>query len=266
MKKIIIILFLLLPISAYSDSISVSGGGGATSRSLVFLDSGTWTVPSGVTSVEVEGCAGGGGGGGAYTTGPTWGGGGGGSGEWTINKAAVNSQEIITITIGAGGTGGIGPADGIMGGSTSFGSRFTLAGGNYGKYSGGGVNASGGVGGNEFGTTCFSSGNLAMCGGANGGNSSQVGDYIKQLYGFKLFAGGNGVVTCNNNCWAGGGGGGGWFGKGADRGGASNTNGISAGNNTCGGGSGASGGQGGLIFTVTGGSGGSGKLIIRWTQ
>jgi hypothetical protein len=88
-------------------------------RMEVFDTSTTWTVPEGVTAVEVVAVgAGGGGGGGAggagnplnLVTNADWGagGGGGGGGAGHIQRAliGVTPGDTIPITIGAGGTGG----------------------------------------------------------------------------------------------------------------------------------------------------------------
>ena len=64
----------------------------------------TWTVPAGVTSVEVE-LWGGGGGGSAILANP---GNGGGGGAYVRAVEAVTPGEVITYAVGAGGGGGAG--------------------------------------------------------------------------------------------------------------------------------------------------------------
>jgi hypothetical protein len=80
---------------------------------ITYTSSTTWTVPSGVTTIYVNGiggAGGGGGGGGKVTTTSKnggGGGGGGGAGEYISNVAlTVTPGEILTITIGAAGTAG----------------------------------------------------------------------------------------------------------------------------------------------------------------
>ena len=100
----------------------------------LFTTSGTFTVPTGVTSVYVTMCGGGGGGGGG--DGGSWvGAGGGGGGSYVNKQLTVTPGTGYTITIGAGGAGGARNANGSAGGSTSFGALLTAGGG------GGGTNA-----------------------------------------------------------------------------------------------------------------------------
>jgi hypothetical protein len=102
--------------------------------------SSTFTVPDGVYSISVSGCAGGGGGaggGGSSTTTPLVGagGGGGGAGQSIINTPySVTPGTSISITIGGGGTAGIGiggsdGTNGGAGGNTVVGTLVTLTGG-----------------------------------------------------------------------------------------------------------------------------------------
>jgi hypothetical protein len=127
----------------------------------VFTSSGTWTVPQGVTTILVSGCAAGGGGGGGGTTNSSGGsavsGAGGGAGQSVIKKSiSVIPGHSLSITIGAGGAGGAGGAaggsNGATGGaggntvlydSTSSTTLLTLTGGNGG---GGGYANSGNLG------------------------------------------------------------------------------------------------------------------------
>lgn len=80
-----------------------------------FTSSGTWTRPSGVTKVivEVQGAGGGAGSGDNY---PSQGGGGGGYVKKFINVSFISSA---TITVGAGGAGGV-AANGSDGGDSSW--------------------------------------------------------------------------------------------------------------------------------------------------
>ncbi|WP_370511572.1 beta strand repeat-containing protein, partial [Flavobacterium sp. ZT3R18] len=68
--------------------------------------SNTWTVPCGVTSITIE-AWGGGGAGGAATINPS-GGSGGGGGGYSTDIITVSPGQVISYTVGAGGTGGTG--------------------------------------------------------------------------------------------------------------------------------------------------------------
>ena len=102
--------------------------------SQMFTVSGTFTVPSGVTTVFITGCgAGGGGGGGSYNAG----GAGGGVGQQVIKyPLTVNAGQAYAVTIGQGGAGHAGYQNalngyeyGSTGGTTSFGALLSLVGG-----------------------------------------------------------------------------------------------------------------------------------------
>jgi hypothetical protein len=79
--------------------------------SATFTSSGTWTVPAGVTSVDVLVIAGGGGGGGDT------GGGGGGGGFKHNSSYSVTPSANLSVTVGGGGAGG---STGGGGGNSSF--------------------------------------------------------------------------------------------------------------------------------------------------
>ena len=108
------------------------GGSSVTPQPTYFYTSGTYTVPDGVTTIYVSGCAGGGGG--SFC-------GGGGGGESIMRKQiSVTPGESISITIGTGGhasstTGGSASVSSTKiasagdGGNTVFGNYFTLQGG-----------------------------------------------------------------------------------------------------------------------------------------
>ena len=114
--------------------ISASGTTG-TLRLQEFNESGTFTVPDGVTRLIVYLFgAGGGGGGGASAdqydfTYNSQGGGGGGSGEVKRVEIDVTPGQQIPVTIGAGGLGGGPGRHGNNGGLTSFGSFASVNGG-----------------------------------------------------------------------------------------------------------------------------------------
>jgi len=107
----------------------------------VFTSSGSFTVPSGVTRIEVEVRGGGGGGGGGGISsgrdrvfGASGGGGGYGMGVFTVSAGTV-----FSVTVGAGGRGS--ETNGTAGGTSSFGTLISATGG------GGGGSSTGAVGG-----------------------------------------------------------------------------------------------------------------------
>lgn len=130
-------------------------------RKAVFTTNGTSTVPTGITTFWLSGCGGGGGGAGAESTN---GGQGGGGAECAYRTAvSVTPGNSYSVTIGAGGAGAGGNSNGGSGGTTSFGSLLSLAGGDGGSYTGGGAGLSGGFGGSAGGDT------ITDIGGAGGG-------------------------------------------------------------------------------------------------
>lgn len=256
--------------------------------SQTFTSSGTFTVPAGVTSIDIF-CVGGGGaaggylvssrGGGAYTSGA-------GGGYTATKKAyAVTPGATFAVTIGAGGVpskasyalhGTAAPT----GGTTSFGSVVSATGGKgscY-KYSGGSASVTqamdtGGAGGSGGGGCGGAdAGENAGAGGSNGSNGVNGWD------GYWTCAGGKGQGTTtrafgesSGTLYAGGGGGGAYGnakrGAGGDGGGGAGKGYGSAGGN----GTANTGGGGGGCATLTsgatnklGGSGGSGICIVRW--
>ena len=216
---------------------------GVTSRGISrFTSNGTFTVPSGITTIYVSGWAGGGGGGagGGGDSSFYGGGGGGGSAGQSIFRApySVTPGASINITIGSAGLGGTGGTstgpNGTNGGDTIIGSLVTL------------TKGSGGNGGGNV-----SSGNPA---GGTGGTGYPNGSYGSD---------GNKTVACGNggpgaSCPFGGGGGSGR----AEAGAGSNKSGANAF------GYGAGGGGGGGLYSgstsTNGGNGGKGApgLVI----
>jgi hypothetical protein len=139
-----------------------------------FTNSGTWTCPTGVTSIKVE-CWGGGGGGGAANTTTSRAAGGGGGGSYVVNNIlAVVPGTVYTVTVGAGG---ITP-------STNSATSYGLPGGKS-EFSGGSitpVTASGGTGG----------------GGANLATTSGSGGKLGGVYGFTIASAGSGGYSTSN--------------------------------------------------------------------
>ena len=239
-----------------------------------FQDSGSWTCPAGVTSVQALVVAGGGGGG--YADGGGGGAGGliysssvqvtpgviypvvvgqGGYGVGTSNTAAGNGQNssfanLIAIGGGAGGTGSGSPYPGFNGGSGGGASNNSATPGT-GVYGQGNPGGSGTTGSPYY----PSSGGGGA--GAAGGNAS----------GSVAGNGGAGLsysISGSSVTYAGGGGGaintaGGTAGTGGSGGGGNGGSPGSAANGTQ-----NTGGGGGGGGNATGGSGGSGIVIIRY--
>lgn len=134
---------------------------GIAARFQKFTGSGSFTVPAGVTTLYISGCAGGGGGGGgssstASSSVATCGGGGGAGQSVQRVSVIVTPGQIIPVVVGTGGTSGAGGATGSnaqaggSGGLTSFGTSLLYllpaSGGGQGGY------GTGAVAGGVFGT------------------------------------------------------------------------------------------------------------------
>lgn len=214
--------------------------------SQTFTSSGTFVVPAGVTTVQVEAWGGGGAGGGATTT--NVGGGGGGGGAYAKSTGiAVTSGSSYTVTVGQGATGTTG--NGASGTSSSFNtSTVVAAGGSGGIANTGGAGGAGGTTAASTGTTKFAGGNGAA---GSGGNSGGGG-------------GGAGTTAAGGNASGLTAGAGGATGGGAGGAGLSS---AGDGNNGATYGGGGSGGRrgGSISFTRTGGDGADGRVIITWT-
>lgn len=140
-----------------------------------FTANGSFTVPPGVSTIYVSGCAGGGGGGGGGGTTASVGsgcGGGGGAGQSIVRQSyTVTPGQVIEITIGGGGSpgggGGAGThgSNGTAGGNTVIGALVTLTGGGAG---GGGGGSTGVPGAGAPGGTGYPSGSYGGDGGAGG--------------------------------------------------------------------------------------------------
>lgn len=115
----------------------------------LFTSSGTFTVPTGVTTVYVTGCGGGGGSaGGGYNSPDSYYGASGGGGAACIKTAiTVVPGQSYAITVGARGTAGTKTSSGGAGGATSFGALLSLPGGGGGSYNSSGLGVGGSAGG-----------------------------------------------------------------------------------------------------------------------
>lgn len=240
----------------------------------------TWTVPTGVQSIQVL-VIGGGGGGGADI------GGGGGGGRVVETTLSVTPGSSPSLTAGKGGAAGNGTfstasgtdnTGGLTGTSSSFATTTALGGSgaigrsknsgtasgwDYNGWTGGGAGVSVGSVTAGVGGTGYKGGIGGSLGGGGGGGAGGAGSAGSANGG----AGGTGVTTSftgTSTCYGGGGGGG-----------TNNT----VGSATCGGQSGTSGsptptaaspgfggggGGGGGNASPNGGQGGSGAVFIKW--
>jgi hypothetical protein len=284
--------FTVVATNSVGDSASSSASTAVTpnialTRTVFTSGSGTWTAPSGVTSVDYLLVGGGGGGGGGSGTGS---GGGGGGGSVKTGTLSVTPGESYNYTVGSGGAGGAGSSstevNGIAGADSVF-DVVTANGGGLGyrsreKNSSDSYGAGGNAQSGDTPTTGGSGGNVRDGGGENPNDGAAGGGGG---------AGGAGVTTTSNgtdNNRGGAGGAGissnlkdgssliyGAGGKGADEGttgfiGISSTTPINIGlpgangaaNTGNGGGGGAShflGGNG-----APGGTGGSGIVVLNY--
>ena len=176
---------------------------GISKRQQIFTSSGTFTPSASLLAlggwVEVL-CVGGGGGGYYPGSGTVMTGGGGGA----VVRRVVQVTGNVTVTIGAGGTGGSSPT---AGGTTSFGSLVSAAGGSPGGTSVGGACGSGlisnhpggaGAGGSGFPIAIISAGyytwiltGLAAMGGPgiDGYGQGGAGTSNSNIYTFNDFGG-----------------------------------------------------------------------------
>ena len=246
-----------------------------------FLDSGSWTCPSGVTSVQALIVAGGGGGSGG-------GGGGGGAGGVVYdNSIPVTPGTTYPIVVGQGGVGGVGPTggQGTNGANSSFANLIAIGGG-YGAtpYAGTTTGATGGSGGGGTGAAGGSTGSSAVGSGTYGqGNSGGVGYCLSGNYVIGGGGGGAGAVGATysgtvagnggaglaysisgSNVTYGGGGGGGIYVTGTAGSGGAGGGGAGANGAGTSGTANTGGGGGGSNYASNAGAGGSGIVIIRW--
>ncbi len=215
-----------------------------------FTGSGTFVVPAGVTTVQVEAWGGGGAGGGTNAS-ANRGGGGGAGGSYTNNTSvAVTPGASITVTVGAGGLGASN-ANGGAGGTSTF-------------ASGTPVTAVGGAGGNVGNnTTNYGAGAGVTTGitrnGGSGSNASS-GSFTSGAGGGGAGSTGNGGNASGITGGAGGAGGGGTGAAGLS-GGSANGNDATA---LSAGGGGARGSSGNFLNRI-GGDGFRGQVKVTWT-
>lgn len=185
---------------------------GTAIRSELFTSSGTFTAPTGVTTVFLTMCGGGGGGGGSGSA-TRSGGGGGGLSCYRVAYTVVAGNNY-TVTVGAGGAGGAGGGanNGSTGGASSFDTTISVDGGLGGTGEGAGAAAvadeavtimdgsgiTGGRWGIKFGAGGGSGGAATGGGGGgsrfgNGGNGgTQFTNGYSPTYGFGGGGGGSG--------------------------------------------------------------------------
>ncbi len=178
---------------------------GLDAQSLTFNSSGTFIVPTGVTSITVQSWGAGGGG----ASGSSANRGGGGGGAFATSTFAVVPGASYTVTVGTGG------APGVNGGNSSFGIVVIAAGGSA---------APGGLVGGAGGLASASTPTIGAFSGGNGGGSSNAGGADADAGG-----GGGGAATSAAN----------------GRNGAAGTNTTPGAGGLAGGGAGTGGGAGG---------------------
>lgn len=133
----------------------------------IFTSSGNFTVPMGITKVNIH-VVGAGGGGGSYSgAGAQSSGGGGGAGGYCFTIADVSATTTIGVTVGTGGSG--------TGGTSIVSSYCQATGGSRGASAGSGTGAAGGLGGlgslglvNTYGQGGSVGGGGCHCGGTGG--------------------------------------------------------------------------------------------------
>lgn len=247
----------------------------------------SFTPPAGITSVDYLVIAGGGGGG-------AWYGGGGGAGGMRTGTLAVTPGVPVAITVGDGGAGAPGGTDnssGSNGQNSSIGAIVSTGGGGGGTGANGdNAGQNGGSGGGAGGGSNANPQGPGGAGIAGQGNNGRTGRYSNTA-GNRAGGGGGGAgaiggaspnngrggaggaglqsnITGANTFYAGGGGG-----AGNTSGGAGGNGGGGAGSNTgngnngadmTGGGGGAA--AGGINSTRHGGDGGSGLVIVRYSE
>lgn len=217
-----------------------------------------FTVPVNVNRLNIQACGAGGGGGGAFSSvdSAQRAGGGGGGATPMSTQIAVTAGDIINVTVGFKGLGGIGSVSGTTGADSKvqYGTNSLLfKGGSLGVAGQSGIS---GAGGSTYPTPVY--GSLVPSGGG-GGASGGIGGTAISTFLVPIGAGStpSGVSS--------GGGGGSGFGIGGVGGPGTNTPGTGAGASATN--SGAGGGGGGAVISGqgnVGGNGADGQVIISW--
>lgn len=230
-----------------------------------------WTVPLGITAVRVL-VVGGGGSGSAGISDKYWPAGGGGGAVVENNSLSVSTGNQITVSVGAGGaaTSATSGATGNNGGSSSFGAT-TASGGstnsnvatsNAGRI--GGTSGNGNIGGT--GTSSGSSCTTGSCGTGGGGGAGGAGGIVTGVTDARN--GGLGVnsdISGSTVGYGGGGAGGNGSSGNASHGGAIGYY-VSTSSSATGNGAANRGGGGSRATNGYGGAGGSGVVIVRYSQ
>jgi hypothetical protein len=188
------------------------------SRRIAYAETGTFTVPLGVSLVRATVIGGGGGGGGSNGT---YAAAGGGAGGFASGTFAVTPGSQITVTVGAGGAGGAPDASGGTGGTSSFGGFCSANGGTGGQFlnaqstfggaggqgSGGELAGFGGCGSDgQNGTTAIGgNGGASMMGGGGRAATASAGITSSSINGQAPGSGGGGVYNSGGNATGGSG-------------------------------------------------------------
>jgi len=145
----------------------------------LFTANGTWTKPEGCRKIKVSVIGGGGGGGGTSFSGIGAVGGGGSGGCFSIKWLDVTSwSNSTTVTIGAGGSGGSSSGtNGSAGGTSSFGTHVSCAGGDGGEGMAGGSTNAMAYGGADWTDNMVATGDINVGAGAGewGGRNTTTG-------------------------------------------------------------------------------------------
>lgn len=249
LKLIFTTILFLLPVSLF-----------ATTETFLTEGPGSWTCPTGVTSIQIEGWGAGAGGGGSSSNNIAPGGGGGGGAYSKLNTLAVTPGNSYNFVVGAKGTGGAGANHGTDGGNTTFNATSMVAtGGGHGHCSvsggQGGLLGSGGASASCTGDTKYSGGNGASgtggVGGISGGGGSSAGTGSNGNNGGNTTPAGAGGTAPE----------GGYAGKiGAVASGSASNNDATN--------YGGAGGAGGEIFSGSrnGGDGTGGRIVLTYTE
>lgn len=178
-------------------NLSGSGTGFNTINVQTFTSNGTYTPTSGMKFCLAEIVAGGGGAGGAGATGAlqvSAGGGGGGGGYARQILSAADIGVSQSVTIGSGGTGGVGTGAATAGGNSSLGALLNANGGDAGQSTSAGtlVTAGGGPGGSG------GSGDVNIVGSAGGASIAlfSVSECVVSGFGGGSFF--SGFTECRN--------------------------------------------------------------------